>query len=114
MTNIEIVNELTEKECRERLVECLDILDTTERDKNCLSIINHCGIGQQKVKLCEEFGELLTALKESDPRHIAEEMADVRVIMRQIQLLYQIDDSEIVSTFDMKVNRTLKRLKLKE
>ena len=92
-----------------------------------LKIIKHYGIKNQQRKLEEETFELQEAittheLKESveydiplteivgTKEHIAEELADVMVILEQIKLYYEISSEEITKIFWSKVERQLGRI----
>lgn len=60
-------------------------------------IIDHYGADHQKDKLFEEMAELQKEVcKEKDGKgniqHIAEEMADVNIMLQQMQLIYGITD----------------------
>ena len=92
-----------------------------------LKIIKHYGINHQQKKLEEEVFELQEAittheLKQSveydiplteivgTKEHIAEELADVMVILEQIKLYYEISSEEITKIFWSKVERQLGRI----
>lgn len=92
-----------------------------------LKIIKHYGINNQQRKLEEEVFELQEAittheLKQSveydiplteivgTKEHIAEELADVMVILEQIKLYYEISSEEITKIFWSKVERQLGRI----
>ena len=51
--------------------------------------INHYGIGPQRDKAIEELSELIRALARCDDRkNIAEEMADVRIMLAQLEIIF--------------------------
>lgn len=92
-----------------------------------LKIIKHYGINPQQRKLEEEVFELQEAittheLKQSveydiplteivgTKEHIAEELADVMVILEQIKLYYEISSEQITKIFWSKVERQLGRI----
>lgn len=92
-----------------------------------LKIIKHYGLNHQQRKLEEEVFELQEAiitheLKQSveydiplteivgTKEHIAEELADVMVILEQIKLYYEISSEEITKIFWSKVERQLGRI----
>lgn len=94
---------------------------------NYLEIIEHYGVNNQRRKLMEEVYELEEALinanlKESIEyaiplteiigarEHIAEEIADVLVLIRQFQYYYDLSTMEIEKQVDYKVDRQLKRM----
>ena len=78
-------------------------------------IINHYGAYQQKDKLFEEMAELQKEVcKEKDCKgdiqHIAEELADVNIMLQQMQLIYGITDEQIKQIVQDKIERTLDRI----
>lgn len=80
-------------------------------------IINHYGINHQQRKLNEEVFELQEAIFDYEnitlmsKKHIIEELADVLVLLEQIKIYYELDNDDINSVMEHKINRTLKRLK---
>jgi len=50
-------------------------------------IADHYGLNNQKLKLQEELGELITASAKSDADHLVEEMADVSIMIEQVVYL---------------------------
>lgn len=75
-------------------------------------IINHYGADHQKDKLFEEMAELQKEVcKEKDGKgdipHIAEELADVYIMLQQMQLIYGITDEQIEQVVQEKIERTL-------
>lgn len=80
-------------------------------ENNYLEIIKHYGVPNQRRKLMEEVYELEEALIEATyTSHIAEEIADVLVLLRQFQYYYNISTQEIEKQVDYKVGRQLKRM----
>ena len=81
-------------------------------------IIKHYGVTPQlkyfqsevyeltEAILCEE----LTTYTLNDIEHIAEEIADVMVMLKQFQLYYCIKDEEIEDIMKFKIDRQLKRI----
>lgn len=64
------------------------------------------GLVNQKWKLVEELSELLTAVMHSDTEEIAEEMADVRIMIDQVA--YLMDIRPVVDGYvKSKIDRTL-------
>ncbi len=105
-------------------------------EEKLLKIINHYGVNNQQRKLQEEVFELQEAIydyentyyepytdsieersvseeeqKEPLREHIAEELADVMVLLEQFKLYYDISSEEITNIFWSKVNRQLDRMK---
>lgn len=94
--------------------------------KELLKIINHYGIKSQLKYFQSEVFELNEAIIQyeivyrdmcysgeainNQRQHIAEEIADVMVILKQIQYYYEIPDEEIEDVMKYKVQRILKRM----
>lgn len=75
-------------------------------------IVNHYGADHQKDKLFEEMAELQKEVcKEKDGKgdipHIAEELADVYVMLQQMQLIYGITDEKVEMEAQKKIEITL-------
>ena len=95
-------------------------------EKDLLKIIEHFGVNNQQRKLQEEVFELQEAIikKETEYyfcettvkkdrenlKHIAEEIADICVILRQFMEYYDITQDEITDKMVEKINRTLERI----
>ena len=96
-------------------------------EKDLLKIIEHFGINNQQRKLQEEVFELQeaitqreypalsrdkkpTELKLFEKEHIAEEIADICVILRQFMECYDITQDEITEKMVEKIERTLERI----
>lgn len=97
-------------------------------NKDLLKIIKHYGVNAQQRQFAEEVFELQEAitqheLKESvsyeiplteltDTReHIAEEIADVMIMLNQFKAYYNIPNETILVFMRGKVNRQLERIK---
>ena len=94
-------------------------------EEKLLKIINHYGIRNQLKKFNEECYELEEAILDyqteiayfdedemtlSIKKHIAEEIADVMVMLEQFKLYYGISSEEITKIFWSKVDRQLGRM----
>lgn len=93
-------------------------------EKDLLKIIEHFGVNNQQRKLQEEIFELQEAIMDykyvevykNSPaeiyqkEHIAEEIADICVILRQFMERYDITQDEIADRMADKINRTLERI----
>ena len=92
-----------------------------------LQIINHYGILKQLKYIHTEYFELDQAIidyenlkdfnisdKEYLKKHIAEEIADVMVLLHQIKFYYDLDDEEIAIIFTNKIDRQLERMRGEE
>ena len=88
--------------------------------ENVLKIINHYGVNHQQRKFQEEVFELNEAIinfnankfltPELGIEHIAEEIADVMVILKQFQMYYEINRDEIRDIMRYKIERQLERI----
>ncbi len=85
--------------------------------EDLLKIIKHYGINAQQRQLAEEVFELQEAITQyEEPRryrgteHIAEEIADVIVMLKQFRIYYNISDKTINTIMRKKVNRQLERI----
>ena len=77
-----------------------------------LRIIQHYGLNHQQRKLEEEVYELQEAIiKGDDKDHIAEELADVCVLLMQITNYLKIDVPSIDKIMEMKIDRQIERIK---
>lgn len=75
-----------------------------------IEIINHYGYRHQIRKLAEEQYELIEALFENDKEHIAEEIADCLLLIKQFRDFYKIQDEEIREVYDYKLARQERRI----
>lgn len=96
----------------------------TNGDK-LLKIINHYGVNNQQRKFQEEVFELNEAILEYKydenkiypevdeclKGHIAEEIADVMVMLEQFRLYYGIPVGNIKEVMEYKVKRQIERIK---
>jgi hypothetical protein len=93
--------------------------------EDCLKIIEHYGVNHQQRKLAEEVFELQEAIicaeynryigivrKPCDKciDRIAEEIADVRVMLQEFQSYYDIGNEQLGTIMYDKIQRTLKRM----
>ena len=80
-------------------------MDKARRDILAATVA-HCGRGPQRDKAIEELSELIRELARcDDPEHLAEEMADVRIMLDQLELIF--DNREAVRIWEL---RKLRRL----
>lgn len=92
-----------------------------------LQIVNNYGIDNQKRKFLEESGELLETIIIHElnksveyeiplteivgtKEHIAEELSDCFVMLKQFQYYYEIPDEEIEAIMKYKIDRQLGRI----
>lgn len=81
------------------------------KEKDFKEITKYFGISNQIVKLNEEVAELIVECAKNNYFGIQEELADVIVLLKQIQFYFEVSDEEIESVMKEKVTRTLKRIK---
>lgn len=91
-----------------------------------LKIISHYGVNAQQRQLAEEVFELQEAITKAECNrcigvvrkpcdecinHIAEEIADVMVLLNQFKAYYNIPNETVLVFMRGKVNRQLERIK---
>ena len=94
-----------------------------------LKIINHYTLMKQLKYIHSEYFELDEAivqreypaiardkkpefLEELEQKNIAEEIADIMVMLKQFQYYYDISDEQIEDIMKFKINRQLERIEL--
>ena len=77
-------------------------------------IIDRYGTQHQLYKAAEELSELQTILLQDANQNgkvplarIIEEIADVYVMLKQVEVIYYIDSREVEPVIEYKINRTL-------
>ena len=78
--------------------------------KKIKAIADYYGKEHQTIKAIEELAELIQALAKGDIENIKEEIADVRVMLEQIEYLYGVSDDEITLRMCAKLWRQLERM----
>ena len=83
--------------------------------EDLLKIINHYGINKQLKYIHSEYFELDEAIlnyitRDEDREHIAEELSDCFVMLKQFQYYYGIEDKDIERIMKYKIDRQLKRI----
>lgn len=106
-------------------VEVLDENEETETMKDkLLSIIDYYGVKAQLKYFQTEVFELSEAIinemddeftyyeqvEKSHQKHIAEEIADVQVMLHQFQQAYNIKGEDIIEIMKNKINRQIERI----
>ena len=86
-----------------------------EQDDKLKKITNHFGIQTELTKLSEELGELLNECYKQyyineGLDNIEDELADVYVLLMQIELFFKTDTIKISRIIDQKIDRTVKRI----
>ena len=83
-------------------------------------LLNKHGIVQQGFKACEELGELIRAISRTivlevngvvNTCNLVEEIADVRIMIEQLMLHYDIWEGDVEKTIDLKIERQMEREK---
>lgn len=75
-----------------------------------VAIADYYGKEHQTIKAMEELAELIQALAKGDLENIKEEIADVRVMLEQIEYLYGISDEAITLRMCAKLWRQFERM----
>ena len=73
-------------------------------------ILEFFGNNAQHMKTFEEIGEFQQELSRANREGIKNEMADLMVMLNQMQIVYQIDTSDIMEIMMAKVKRTLAKI----
>ena len=79
-------------------------------EEKLLEIIAFYGYEKQKLKAIEEMSELTKAICKDDRENIIKELADVKIMIAQLMLIYNIDVEEVFKVMDSKVERTMNRI----
>lgn len=85
----------------------------TRRDA-IIKIADHYGLEHQQIKTIEELSELIQALAKGNRMNTLEEMADVTVMIKQLQYLMDVSDAELAALMDIKLERQLRRMVQKD
>ena len=95
--------------------------------EDLLKIINHYGLSKQLKYIHSEYFELDEAIidenndecvsvyeevSEYHQNHIAEEIADIMVMLKQFQYLYEITDKRVENIMKEKIKRQLERIEM--
>ena len=82
--------------------------------KKTVAILEHYGRENQKLKTLEELAELQEAIlhdiNKGKPFGILEELADVYIMLSQLQLIYVIDPDDLNAAIEFKQDRQLGRI----
>ena len=89
------------------------------RDRFYKEVIDTYGVENQIMMLFEEMAELQKEICKNfrgreNRDHIIEEMADVFIMMNQLQIIYDVKDKELADVTEYKVSRLKKRLEKKK
>lgn len=85
------------------------------KEEKLRAIIAHYGEEEQKLKAIEELTELQEALIKDSIKGgfeyaIAEEIADVYVMLAQLKIIYGFSEDKIEEIKDYKITRTIERM----
>lgn len=80
-------------------------------------IIDHYGPEAQKVKAIEELSELQKEIAkdligQGNIENVAEEIADAKVMIEQLQMIYEIENDDVEKIVREKILRTCHRIDL--
>ena len=83
--------------------------------EDLLKIVNHYGLKHQLKYIHSEYFELDEAIlnyitRDEDREHIAEELSDCFVMLKQFQYYYGIEDKDIERIMKSKIDRQLGRI----
>lgn len=91
---------------------------TKSQKSKCKKIAETYGLRNQETQAVSELTELQYVLTRRPNQRttnwkdqLIDEIADVRIMCRQLQTLYDIDDDTISEKIDYKLNRQLGRIK---
>ena len=83
----------------------------------CAEAVRTYGIEKQSLIVCEELSELMKevskAIRKGSQYNMAdmiEEIADVQIMIEQLEFYYGIEDSDIEMVIDRKTERLAKRM----
>ena len=80
--------------------------------------IEHYGVKDQMIKAMEECAELIVAIAKNDLPNIAEEIADVRIMIDQIEIILGIDTGMIrqgkLERLDRRIKEDISNAKMRE
>ena len=85
------------------------------RKEDLHKIINHYGSMSQVMMLFEEMSELTKAIskyvrKQATANDVAEEIADVQIMLDQMKLIFAVDEKALIKFMSMKIDRTIERM----
>lgn len=92
-------------------------MDNEKRLQSISIIVKHFGAYRQRFKAIEELTELTEAIIKDlnkidyDKKNVLEEMADVMIMLKQLQQIYGFSDEKIMGMVDDKLGRTMRRVR---
>lgn len=104
-----------------KLQNMADDMEKSSKKGKLKKIADHYGLQAQKGMLIEEMAELMQAVNRFDRNPteknldaIAEEIADVEIMIAQAKYLYTIPQEKIDEITDYKIQRTLERMEVEK
>lgn len=109
-------------ECDEaELQNMTDDMEKNSKKEKLKKIADYYGLQAQKGMLIEEMAEMMQAVNKFDRNPteknldaIAEEIADVEIMIAQAKYLYAIPQQKIDEITDCKIQRTLERMEVEK
>lgn len=93
----------------------IDLSKKYPTKSDVIDIIHFYGSKNQKLKACEELCELQEAILKDINKQIdsgvVEELADVYIMLAQLEVIYDIDDLDLIEMIAYKLNRQRERMK---
>ena len=85
------------------------------KKSDVIDVVHFYGSENQKLKACEELCELQEAILKDVNKHIdsgvVEEIADVYIMLAQLEVIYDIDIIDLYDVISYKLNRQRERMK---
>lgn len=86
------------------------------KKSDVIDVVHFYGAENQKLKACEELCELQEAILKDVNKHIdsgvVEEIADVYIMLSQLEIIYDIDNSDLVEMIAYKLDRQRERMRM--
>ena len=91
-------------------------MNRDERNEKYHRIFMFYRPNSQKVQAIQEFSELIQTLtkdinNQGSRENLIEEMADSKIMLEQMQLIFDVDDQDLEKIMDKKIERQLTRIK---
>ena len=86
------------------------------KKSDVIDVVHFYGTENQKLKACEELCELQESILKDVNKHIdsgvVEEIADVYIMLSQLEIIYDVDNSDLVEMIEYKLDRQRERMKV--
>lgn len=93
----------------------IDLSKKYPTKSDVIEIVHEYGDGNQKLKACEELCELQEAILKDVNKHIdsgvVEEIADVYIMLAQLEVIYDVDVLDLFEMIQYKLDRQRERMK---